>query len=1007
MPKTTPQFETAYQKLNTAQKQAVDTTEGPVMVIAGPGTGKTQVLTLRIAKILLQSDTEPENILALTFTESGAYAMRKRLAELIGSPAYRVRIATFHGFCNEQIANYPDKFPRIIGSIPATDVDKVRIMEEIVAEEDLPDLRPYGDPLYYVQKIISSIRTLKSEGVSPQDFSLLLDKEEHALSVAPDRYHEKGAHKGKLKSYYKEADEHLRKSRQLAVAYSAYQKQLATAKKFDFEDMILETVDRLTHDEDFLLSLQEQYQYILADEHQDTNDAQNRILELLSGFYERPNLFIVGDEKQAIFRFQGASLANFLFFQKRFSDVVLITLTENYRSTQTVLDAAHSVIEKSSGDASLRKRLIAKNHGVGDSLVVAEFPTPHAELRFVADDIKRLIKEGTPPEEISVFYRNNSDVDPLIRALGKQEVPFVVLSDRNLYEDEDMRKLIVLLRAIDSIGDDTIVAPLLYLDFWELDPIAIHRVIHNASLERKRITDAIHDRDFLQRHVPTSADTLLTVAHLLSSFATLSRNVGILELVDTVINESGYLNFLIKKPGSVDRLEMLDAFLNELSRNASTESGYLLEDFVKYLDVLAVHKMKPKTARPGDRGGVRLMTVHKSKGLEFDYVYIIGVTDGHFGGKSSRRFFKTNIIATPLDRETDDDDERRLFYVAITRARILATISYASEASDGRAQLPSRFIEEIDTAYRTQKDISLVLLQQAERVLERFVPMSQMGVNIGDHKYLQERFLVQGLSVTALNNFLRCPWEYFFSNLVRIPHSQTKFQMYGTAVHTALNQFFDLWKIGETPPVEDLLARANRALLKQPLSVREELELQQKADKSLRGYYQTYVSTWARDITNELPIRDVHFSVKSEGEEYLIPLTGKLDKVEFLDGGRVNVVDYKTSQPKSRNEMEGKTKNSDGAYVRQLAFYQLLLSRHAEGKYAMEYGEIDFLEPNDKGTYIKEQFTVSSSDVLELEESISRVAQEILTLSFWDTTCAQKNCEYCSLRASIQPQILS
>ena len=339
------EFKAAYDSLNPEQKKAVDTIEGPVLVVAGPGTGKTQVLTLRIANILLKTDTRPENILALTFTDAAATNMRRRLANLIGTRAYRVRIQTFHSFANDTLKTYPESFGSIVGSANITEVESTAIIEELV--NDLPNLsllRPWGDPMFYVRDIGVKISELKREGLSPKDFIKLIESEEQKFKSREDLVHEKGAHKGKIKSEHLKYERQLVKNRELGEVYEAYQKVLHERRLYDWSDMIMEVLKALETDPNLKLSLQEEHQYILVDEHQDTNQSQNKILEYLSDFHQNPNIFIVGDEKQAIFRFQGASAQNFEYVKKLYPNIVIIELFRNYRSSQPILDAAHSLI---------------------------------------------------------------------------------------------------------------------------------------------------------------------------------------------------------------------------------------------------------------------------------------------------------------------------------------------------------------------------------------------------------------------------------------------------------------------------------------------------------------------------------------------------------------------------------------------------------------------------------------------------------------------------------------
>ena len=277
-------FEEAYARLNEEQRQAVDAIEGPVMVIAGPGTGKTEVLTVRIANILRKTKTPPEKILALTFTESGVAAMRRRLTELVQGDAYRVTISTFHGFANGVIQDYPDHFFSIIGSANITEIDQVQILEKLLDDQKLDLLRPFGDRYYYLRNILAAIDELKQQGVSPEFFAKIAADEKKDFYANPDLMNQSGKYEGKMKTKYASAARaSLRRTSSLRRSIAAYQAALRKAKQYDYSDMIMEVMVALENDGDLLRILQDAYDYFLVDEHQDTNDAQNRIIELLSG----------------------------------------------------------------------------------------------------------------------------------------------------------------------------------------------------------------------------------------------------------------------------------------------------------------------------------------------------------------------------------------------------------------------------------------------------------------------------------------------------------------------------------------------------------------------------------------------------------------------------------------------------------------------------------------------------------------------------------------------------
>ena len=959
----TPEFETLYKRLNTAQKKAVDTIEGPVMVIAGPGTGKTSILTLRIANILKKTDTAAENILALTFTESGAYAMRKKLVSIIGTAGYKVNINTFHGFCNEAIKQYPERFPRIIGSMAITDIDQIAVMEKIIESTDLELLKPYGDVFFYVKPALGEVRNLKREAIGVEDFAKIIKKQEKDFNDEPDKVHEKGAHKGKMKGEFIKQKERIEKNKELLKLYEAYEKALVKEKFYDFEDMIVEVIKTLRKDEDLLLMLQESYQYIMADEHQDANNAQNAVLELLSNFHKNPNLFIVGDEKQAIFRFQGASLENFLYFQQLYPDAVLIHLEDNYRSTQNILDASHSLISNNTmPEGHQRISLKSKAEKGKEPVHIVECQTIDGEYTFLIKDIQAKIKAGAKPDEIAILYRDNKDAFPIAHAFEKTPIPFRIESDNDILKDEHIRKLLIILETINDLAAEETLGMSLFVDFLGLEAVEIYRAFDQSRKEKRSLIDIITEK-------------FPAVSKKLSSWAHVAHNKTFIEVFEIIVRESGYLEFALSSIDSLERMATLEAFFGELRKLAGARKEYYLKDFIEHLTRVREHGILTKTGKGILKEGVRLMTAHKSKGLEFDFVYIVGAFDGHWGNKTRRTFFKT--IA---NTETGIDDERRLFYVALTRARKEATITYAKENHDGKELLPAQFISEISDEYKK--------IENAEGV--KGIPLHFKESVVHEHheiknkEYLQQLFLEQGLSVTALNNYLKCPWEYFFVNLVRLPKAQSKHQMYGTAMHETLKTFFDKYREEQDMSKKELVElfefNARKTLLS-PLDLKESLK---KGKEALEGYFEAYKGSWNRHLLTEYSIRGVHLQVG----DFELLLKGNLDKVEILNDRDVNVVDYKTGKRKSENKEN---------YVRQLTFYKLLLNLDEKKKYIMKSGELDFIEADEKGKQKKDIYDISDAHVEELTALIKEKAQEIYTFSFWDKKCDEKDCEYCKL----------
>jgi len=985
-------FLEAYERLNSQQKEAVDAIEGPVMVVAGPGTGKTQILTLRIANILRQTDTAPAQILALTFTESGVSSMRRRLAELAGARAYAVVINTFHGFCNDIIKNYPEDFPRIIGSRHLSEVEQAEILEDLILKLPLPPaggllLRPFGDPLLYVRPALSAINTLKREGITVTEFKNILVQARGTLDGLPDLVHAKGPHRGKMKGEYQKRYRELEKNDELALIYEAYEEILAAKKLYDYSDMIMEVLKTLKTNPQLLQILQEEHQYLLVDEHQDTNNAQNKVIELLANFHDQPNLFVVGDNKQAIFRFQGASLENFRYFQKLYPSARLINLTDNYRSSQLILDSAHSLLP---GPVGLK----AKTDRPDKLIKVLPFASREAELYFVATDIKKRLEAGEPVQEIAVLYRNNNDAFPLARLLEKVGVAFVIESDQDLLSQIDVRKLAIMLGAVARFGEAEPLAALLHLDLFRLDPLAVYEIVRRAKEEKRNLIELVKtDQNF--------APLYDKLAH----WRQLASNDDLLSLVEKIVRDSGLLEAILTVPNASDRFAALRRFYDEVATLVAGNPAATLTDLFDYLETVRKHNLlikRPRLPRP-DR--VRLMTAHRSKGLEFAVVYLIGAEAGHWGGKKNRELLKlvpeVYLSAEALAQadagvDSNDDDERRLFYVALTRAKTEVLITYSQVNESGREQTVSSFVTEIKPELKEEIETAELTADWEKNQAIIFAPTATGGSDsFRDQSFVREIFLAQGLSVSALNNYLICPWQYFYRNLIRLPEAQSRPQLYGLAVHGALNDFFTRALEKEWSP-QLLLDLFQVHLRKQPLNETDFNDLLQKGNESLTGWYQANAADWPRNVLTEFKIRGVLLTPD-------IRLTGVLDKIEFLGAGNeVKVVDYKTKQPMSRAAIQGDPpaggQADDGNYYRQLVFYKLLLDNYENKKYAMQSGEIDFIEPNDSGKYKRENFAIKAEEVKELEELIKKVAEEILTLAFYDRHCADPDCRYCALR---------
>ncbi len=976
-------FSQLYSALNPRQKEAVDTLEGPVIVIAGPGTGKTQVLTLRIANILRETDVGPEAILALTFTQSAVATMRARLAEIVGSAAYRVHMHTFHGFANSIIKRYPEYFPRIIGSRTADRIDSLRIVEQAVLSRRLKAIKPFGNPLYYVSSIVRAIETLKRENISPSAFATLLRAEDRVLK--------KGAPEGTRASEWSSRVKKYERNRELVLIYRVYEETLKRERLYDYGDMIMEVVRVLSEEKNLLLSLQEEYLYILADEHQDANQAQNNILELLGSFHESPNLFIVGDEKQAIYQFQGASLDNFLYFTKRFPAAKIIELSDNYRSTQVILDAAHSLAAAAPPDSRLSKvQLVAKKTKGDDPISILSLSRSDEEPEYIAREITALIARRVPAEEIAVLYRDNSDMAPFASALAARGIETLISSDTDVLDDPALKELLILLYGAEYMDEDKRLAELLCLSFTGVPAHVRYTLIAHAADTMTPLYRVLAHADRLTALSKKEADEALHFSRKLSHMNAIAHTHALPTCVDWLINESGYREAVLTAvPEAITTLERLSSFFAELKRYAERYPNHKLKEFLEYLTAIQNHGLSIPEQSVGKRG-VRLMTMHRSKGLEFDYVFIVRVFHGHVGGRVSRERFDLPLRGSALQERIGVDDERRLLYVALTRARKRAFLSYGNTAEDGTALLPTQFISELDGCCLAT--LSSSLKKEKEKTLAPISHTIRMARPVPDREYLRTLFLERGFSVTHLNNYRNCPWRYFFVNLLRIPEAKSKHLIYGSAIHAALKELYDSVGKGGRLSISRILHTFEEVVAQSPILSIEREELLIKGRVVLRGYMHEHRAVFPIDVRTEYAVRGVPFSLNGKDS---VRLNGVLDRLTFLPDGTVLVSDYKTGHYKTRNELLGKTKSADGNYFRQLVFYKLLLD--GQGVFTMKEGEIAFVEPDERGRYRNERFTITPEDVEILKTELTVVLNDIAALAFWDRSCSDPDCEYCAL----------
>lgn len=987
-------FKEEYKKLNPAQKEAVDAIDGPVMVVAGPGTGKTQILALRIANILKKTDTKPENILALTFTNAGVISMRERLLSMIGDTAYRINIFTFHAFCEHIIKEFPFYFEELERARVVSDLERVEIIESIIQENKFKDLVSFHDEFSFLNKIVDSILVIKKEGLQPEEFIEKLPKWKKALLSDDDLFYKKSFgeyKKGDIKPAEEEKiNKKISKAKELGVIFTFYQAELKKRGFYDFSDMVLFVLKELVRNKDLKADVQEKYQYILVDEHQDTNEGQNNLIELLTDaphLEGKPNIFTVGDEKQSIYRFQGASAKTFSRFQSLYKDINSITLRENYRSTENILNGAHSLIVKSPGlEGSI---LLHTNSKQNDKIVVREFSNYKFELLYLAKDIKKHIDNGVSPGEIAVLYRANKNVSDLKTIFDFYRIHYTIFSKDKILDDPNIRNLIHILKVIYNPNDDHSLGKAFFTKFLNLDAYDVVKILDKfkslRKAEKKHIFAIIEDKKILKEIEVKNSDDFLNFAKTLKELKTESKNQNFPDFFKIFLAKIGYIKYMLASSDSRLQIIKLDKILDEIKRQNQTKREYGLGDFIYFVDAFAKYNLDISNADPEIIEGVSLMTAHGSKGREFEYVYIINVTRRSW---EASRGYGSSITLPIYQYDGDIEDERRLFYVAMTRAKKLLNISYARTDNDGREHEESEFVKEIGASFKEDMKMKAFEEKNVEN-LSAFLNAEKKSTSLFEPKYLKELFFKRGLNVSALNNYLHCPQKYLYKNLIRIPDIYSPTLKFGDLIHKSLELFFDASARAEKIlPKKALLQAFEKELEKTYFSEKDEDKFRGRGEKALAEYYDEYSSAWTLKVKTEFnPKRDFELDNKE-----ILKITGFVDKIENNDDGSVNIVDYKTGRTFSE-----KNKEEKADYERQIVFYHLLLEEYDEGNLLVNKSMLDFVGKNKKGKFEQYSFKVTKEHLHKLREEINLCANEILSMEFLKKGCNKKDCEWCRM----------
>jgi len=868
-------------ELNQAQREAVTHEGGPLLLIAGAGTGKTTVITRRILWLISERGIRPDDILALTFTEKAASEMEERVDRLLPMGLSQVRIATFHGFCERLLRDYAIE----IGLDPSFKVltvpEQWLILKRHLFELPLKYFRPLSNPTKFLQSIVRAIGAAKDQDLAPEKFIAYADK--MAEMVEGERDDKKKA----------AMEEEALKWREFGAAYRAYQQIILKESAMDFGDIILNAVHLLKERPSITQKLRENLSEVLVDEFQDTNGAQNALLKMLVPEPDGP-ITVVGDDDQSIYAWRGSNIANILTFQQWYPDAKKIVLTQNYRSPQNLLDAAYKLIQfnnplRLEKTANVDKRLIGNSAALGEVVVSHhQFTNLEQECAFIAETVKYGVKElGRQYSDYAILLRTNSQSDLILPALNSREIPFHVSEARGLLLRPEIRDVIAYLKVIFNPEDTVSLFRILSLDIFGIEPYERQKLLSESRQENETLLSFLKNISGREGFTDETKSIVQKIVEQLDTHVARAATAAPSRVALEFLHKSGYLNMAKKKVEKYPEvLPNLSEFLQFILQYERSDPQSSLMSFLDYLELVISSGESPaQAAISHDFDAVRVMTVHGAKGLEFPEVFLFGATADKYPVRDRSHtleipeYFSTQKGLD--DRDAHILEERRLFYVAITRAKQRLYITTAEFSGTGKTRKkPSKFIEEAGIV--TAQSSVGSLIEQLK------LPMPEQEIQ----KVRIPLFLPKTLSASQIDCYETCPYRYQLQYIYRVPVSQHHSLTFGITVHAVFRELGRLTSSGKKATNADAENFYEKFWNSEGFESQRHEQDQKERGKIL---LEKYLVAHPVILTTAPIYFEEDFRLRIDD----VVVNGRIDRVDKIDG-MVLVTDFKTGSAKDQ-----------------------------------------------------------------------------------------------------------
>jgi DNA helicase-2/ATP-dependent DNA helicase PcrA len=966
------EFSIAYKNLNEEQKRAVDTIDGPVMVIAGPGTGKTQVLAVRIANILnSDTQTKPEEILCLTFTNAGVKTMRQRLLRMIGPTASRVTITTFHSFAMSQI----EKFYPVLGfdTVPTLldAASSVVLFDELLNVQEWRYV-PRTNKGKYVNDIQSLISDLKRERISPEDLRNSLKKEIESLQTNPDSISSRGESKGQLKKEVEKKIESLERSREVADFYEAYEALRKERNVVDYNDILDLLVQIVEQSDEARDTMRENFQYILVDEHQDSSGIQNKFLETVWQETEKPNIFVVGDDRQLIYGFGGASLDYFKKFKHAFGNAALITLTQNYRSSQTILNAAEELLQ-----SQLAQGKLVGNTRSAHQLKLVEGDYPRDEIIAAGLSFRKLNEENDIAyDHCAILVPKNRQVKAAMQVLIDIGLPVAAATSLRLFELADTQALLTVLRLVAHPFDTVSLSRTILDPIAGIEPMDAHQFLFERDPKKCTIANLLEDRNY----------GIQQWGEKLQSWITLAQQHDAYHMVQLIADDC-LLGRSTEDPIIRRRIEIIRTLLHLALMQAERGERADLPAFVSFIDRMQEYNEDVSLAVFGADKGIKVLTLHGSKGLEFDAVWIAHMDEKSLMSSKRKTFTLPESIEEKIE-ERDEEVKKRQLYVAITRAKQFCTISYSAHSYAGADQQLAAIIAELPPAIFDKQTVSETedtILQSDQRlyITSQAVPELYSMTELVAQEYENRK-----ISVTMLNNFFECPWKWYFRSLLQLPEPMNDALNVGNIVHKNIEALLK----GKKFDLEEC------ALIQARYNAADAKRFASQAKGIVKHWTEQYLPHVIEPFLTEkgYPYIDSEFPHLS--------VFGKIDLIEDIANNEVRVTDWKTGGAKTGSEIDKRDEEGRmSSLLRQLAMYSYLIQGFSRNMTDVIESRLIFLETKkgDKNAVYSRR--INNEEIALLRKDINDYDTAVKTGQWIHRPCHSKSygqdteCEYCTM----------